>query len=233
MSKGCLQAEIWAGAIALGEASDDERGAYRLHLSACARCVTLLGGEREIERVMQTVATARDAETWAPDVRTLRVRRGSRLPMWRWAFLGTAAAAAVVLSLRLQTAETTNHTTPVVSQIAELTPSQRDERSIAALRNVGTVAAPTVRAESLALMPKVPRAGLTTAIGGTTGFQVRVDAHGRPTQCTIVKSSSYGMLDRAVCEAAMQAHYAPRTLDGKPVATVYRDAFTFHTGAEH
>jgi TonB family protein len=74
----CGDAEILAGAIALGEACDSERDAYRLHLSGCGRCVETLGGEREIERVMQRVADARDTETWEPSIRPLRARRQAR-----------------------------------------------------------------------------------------------------------------------------------------------------------
>jgi len=67
----CDQAEILAGAIALGEASDAERQSYRGHVSTCAACLRANGGEREIERTMAQVAIARDGETWDPDLTAL------------------------------------------------------------------------------------------------------------------------------------------------------------------
>ncbi len=73
MNNPCHQAEILAGAIALGEASDAERQAYRGHVATCAACLRANGGENEIERTMGQVAIARDGETWDPDL-TGRVR---------------------------------------------------------------------------------------------------------------------------------------------------------------
>jgi len=93
----CARAEILAGAVALGEASDAEREAYRNHVATCAACLRTLGGEREIERVMATVARARDEETWEPAPRPLERRS-------RVALLGSGAAvlaAALVVSFWL------------------------------------------------------------------------------------------------------------------------------------
>ena len=70
----CRDAEIAAGAIALGEATETERDAYRLHLSRCAHCVDTLGGEREIERTMDRLVNARDSETWQPAPSPVRRR---------------------------------------------------------------------------------------------------------------------------------------------------------------
>ena len=60
----CREAEVRVGAIALGEATDAEREAYRRHIATCAACLNANGGEREIDRTMARVAQARDAETW-------------------------------------------------------------------------------------------------------------------------------------------------------------------------
>ena len=94
MTQNCSRAEILAGAIALGEASEAEREDYRLHIATCSSCRGALGGEREIERVMSAVARARDGETWEP----LPRRRGerSRARIWRTGF--TVLAAALVIS---------------------------------------------------------------------------------------------------------------------------------------
>ncbi len=95
MTNGCSRVEVLAGAIALGEATEAEREEYRNHIASCASCLAALGGEREIERVMATVAQARDAETWEPLPRRLGER--SRARAWR---TGAAIlAAAVVISL--------------------------------------------------------------------------------------------------------------------------------------
>lgn len=60
--------EAIAGAIALGEATDEERREYREHIAGCPQCLNALGGEREIERVAETVNAARESEVWAPDL---------------------------------------------------------------------------------------------------------------------------------------------------------------------
>lgn len=61
--------EAIAGAIALGEATNEERLEYRRHLSVCAACVQSLGGEHEIERTMALVSDAQQSEVWEPDLR--------------------------------------------------------------------------------------------------------------------------------------------------------------------
>jgi hypothetical protein len=71
----CTRAEGLAGAIAIGEAGEAERDAYRAHLAECARCLHELGGEREIERVMTAVGQARDDECWEPDLRSTLAQR--------------------------------------------------------------------------------------------------------------------------------------------------------------
>jgi TonB family protein len=78
-----------------------------------------------------------------------------------------------------------------------------------------------------AINPKPAPIAYAQGAEGTTAFEVAVDERGTPTKCTITKGSGYASLDVAVCKAAMGAKYTPRTVNGKPVASVYRDAFTF------
>ena len=330
MIRECARAEVLAGAVALGEATDAEREEYRRHLSGCGRCVTTLGGERDIERVMGVVAQARDAETWEPDLRSALVARyRQRANHWRWGISGVTAA--IVASIGIHTflaagipatapappastvaisyngmhvtlerrapaprraaqtvaaAPADRQTVVVVHNVVTLhqapvhaapapapvvaaktetkpaapagglaaattvaagptAPTQRDETSIAALRTSAT-AAPAARAESLAVFPTatlirdvMPIGGETAIVPrpseiayeegaeGTTAVEVSVDERGTPTKCTIVKPSGYLVLDDAVCKAVMHAHYSPRTVNGRPVPGLYRDAFTF------
>jgi protein TonB len=84
--------ETLAGAIALGEATDDERTEYRLHLSTCRECLDALGGECEIERTAAIVSAARDEEVWEPDVR--EAIHASVVPRVRAMQYGTGAIAA-------------------------------------------------------------------------------------------------------------------------------------------
>jgi TonB family protein len=93
VTNGCSRAEVLAGAIALCEATEAEREEYRNHIATCAACLAALGGEREIERVMTTVAQARDGETWEPIAR--RLGEGSRARVWRTGAAVLAAALAI------------------------------------------------------------------------------------------------------------------------------------------
>jgi TonB family protein len=70
--------EALAGAIALGEATDEERNEYREHIASCAECLNALGGEREIERVAASVHDARESEVWQPDLRDVVAARTQR-----------------------------------------------------------------------------------------------------------------------------------------------------------
>jgi len=335
-----------AGAIALGEAGDAERDAYRRHLSACERCVDAFGGEREIERVMGTVAAARDAEVWQADVTPVLARRPSD---WRRVLLATGGAAAVAALVALgvrvavpgqagaglppahpavtvaqrpasQAAAPVLHGIAAAAQpagrpkatklvvvhnvvtlhhpqaapasagrssapaprnrvapseshaalssshavartqrlravpafaaetVAALAPSERDKRSLSALRTAERPPAARQQAESIAVVPQpavirdaVPIGGDGAIVPnppaiaysenaeGTTAFEVFIDDRGVPVKCTITKASGYLVLDEAVCRAAMRAHFMPRTINGRAVPGVYRDAFTFRS----
>jgi TonB family protein len=94
----CTRAEVFAGAIALGEATAAEREQYRQHIAGCARCLEALGGERQIERVMERVASARDSETWAPV--PVRFRERAHPQRWVSALLGCAMLAALLVAIR-------------------------------------------------------------------------------------------------------------------------------------
>jgi TonB family protein len=324
MNRDCVRAETLAGAIALGEATDAEREAYRRHLAQCRTCVTSLCGEREIERVVRIVQDARDGESWEPDLRAaLQARSASRRMAWSFGLSGALIAVAVSLGVhalvaagipnratadnrsavaaqgvRVALERRSNHAAaPVVQHpppvnhrlvvlhnivtlnrpavaakaapvrpaahpsppvthrssgvsedVAALVPTERDESAIATLRTTATAAPPPARAESIAMVPNViivrdvmPIGGDTAIVPhpsaiaydegaeGTTAFEVSVDERGTPVKCTITKPSGYLVLDVAVCKAAMHARYSPRTINGRPVSGVYRDAFTFRT----
>lgn len=180
----CVLAERQAGAIAIGEAGDDERESYRRHLAGCERCLHELSGEREIERIMMAVTRARDDERWEPDLRPVFARRAVRRPLWVWA---GALAAGIVLVAAWRLAEAPRPAT--VQTISAL-----ETRSIAAL---GTQTAPRRegRAESLVVGAKLLTASLS----------VSVDQRGKPLHCSIVKSSGSRALDESICRAALHA----------------------------
>jgi TonB family protein len=325
--------EAIAGAIALGEATDEERREYREHIAKCRRCLSALGGEREIERVASTVVAARESEIWQPPVkdliamRTQRRHRTFAYGMTLAAFVIAVSLAGQVLASRnvskplapLQatvavapTARTASAGTKTISppkavplqrrmivqhnvvqitrapiaaapisvpetantkpqEIAAITvhapPRQTTPKNVhsdvpiwrrgdaAAWHTVATTtttslseSAPqafTHRAESIqVLVPHVTRdaapIGGETAINpqppmiaydegaeGTSAFEVLIDERGTATRCVITKSAGYTVLDATVCKAAMQARYTPKTIDGRAVPGVYRDAFTF------
>ncbi|PZR56009.1 MAG: hypothetical protein DLM50_09320 [Candidatus Meridianibacter frigidus] len=74
------RAEVLAGAIALGEATDEQRIEYRAHIASCEGCLQSLGGERELERTHAYVGLAREAEVWEPDVRAPLLDRMNHAP---------------------------------------------------------------------------------------------------------------------------------------------------------
>jgi len=184
----CVDAERLAGAIALSEASDGEREVYRSHLAGCERCLTDLGGERDIERVMGTVAQARSVERWQPELRALASRSApARVRLW-----AAAVAAALVIAAGIQIAE------HQVRPVAAPPPiSAAEARALAAL-GTESLSRREGRAESLAV-------GSTAA----ATLNLRVDARGVPLGCTIARSSGDRANDAAMCRAAMHARYQP------------------------
>lgn len=182
----CAAAERLAGTIAVNEATDGERDAYRAHLAGCEPCVRELGGERDIERVMATIAQARGEERWQPELRAVTRRSTrARIPVW-----AAAVAAAIVVAAGIGLGE--HQLRP-----AAATPSvsAAEARALAAL---GTQTLPQRegRAESL-------------AVGATaTTLNLRIDARGVPLRCTIATSSGDRAKDDAICRAAMQRRYS-------------------------
>lgn len=327
--------EAIAGAIALGEATDEERHEYRQHLSSCPSCLNELGGEREIERVSHSVMSARDSEIWQPAVDPMRAPSVRRMRIARYASAaaGLCVLAAVGLHFGLPAgtahasvkprieaafvpyfhAAGDRHHAAFAAQLPAQTPVQRrlmvvhnvvnlarapvadpaappaaakreskppeiativvhpdvaPPKSAPAQSNVPvwrrddppwhTVARTTTtsvsemappsftqNAESIrmvhpqvvrdaspiggetAITPQPPMMAFDEQAEGTTVFEVVVDEQGAPKQCVITRTSGYQMLDDSVCKAAMQARYSPKTVDGKPVAGTYHDAFTF------
>ncbi len=188
LASNCAAAEILAGAIALGEAGDEQRHAYREHLSTCRHCLAAIGGEREIERVIGIVAQARDQERWQPDLRRARARVSSRRHGWKWG-AGLATAAVFVVAI----VATQRHAPIVVHSVAT-----QDLGPVAAL-STQTFPQREHRAESLAFTS-------AQAARSTITFEVRLDARGKPARCTVVKHSGRALLDAAVCNAVMRAH---------------------------
>jgi TonB family protein len=319
--------ESLAGAIALGEATDADRRAYRQHIASCARCLSELGGEHELARTSAVVGQARDDEVWDPQLGNVLHRRSRGVsPAVRFAAafaitVGLAAAALHYVAAPTRTApvsvvsyvpapETIKRGTvpPVaqtqqrrlmvyhnVVQMARAPVAPSESRSAAAQPLVKTpeIAAVTVypqaaprskapasipvwrdpvwrtvsrmtttslsetspqrvsSAEMLqlrsagrsltneaaplggetAINPQPPMIAYAEGAEGTTAFEVLIDERGMPTKCVITKPAGYRFLDEAVCKAAMKARYSPKTLDGRPVPGLYRDAFTFRVSS--
>lgn len=181
----CAAAERLAGAIAVNEASDAERDTYRAHLAACEHCLRQLGGERDIERVMGTVARARDEERWQPDVRALARRSAPvRAPVW------AALAAAIVVAAGIGVAQQ-------LRPAATPPPISAPEARALAVLGTQTMPQREGRAESLAV-----------GRGSATTLNLRIDARGVPVQCTITAGSGNRAKDDAICRAAMQRRYS-------------------------
>ncbi len=319
--------ESLAGALALGEATDADRRAYREHIASCTRCLTELGGEHELARTTATIVQARDGEVWDPQPGNVLRRRSRGLsPVVRFAAafaitFGLAASALHYFAVPARTApasvvsyipaaETIRHgATPAapqtqqrrlmvyhnVVQMARAPVAPSESRSLAAQPSSRTpeIAAVTVypqtaprskapasvpvwrdpvwrtvarmtttslsetspqrvsSAEMLqlrsagrsltneaaplggetAINPQPPMIAYAEGAEGTTAFEVLIDERGMPTKCVITKPAGYRFLDEAVCKAAMKARYSPKTLDGRPVPGLYRDAFTFRVSS--
>jgi hypothetical protein len=191
----CGQAEVLAGAIALGEAGDAERNAYREHLSVCRRCLVSIGGEREIERVMSVIGQAREQEHWQPQARSLFSRAKSRGPFVRW----SAAVVAALLVVFVARQGYQSH--PVV--VNSVTPpaktsvtAEQEARVVAAL---GTQSVPKREhhAESLAFSARENAAQTITV-------KVSFDAAGKPTHCKGVHHASSQKLVATLCDMVMR-----------------------------
>jgi hypothetical protein len=182
----CEAAEHLAGAIAIGEAGDAERDAYRAHVAACPRCLRDLGGEREIERVMGTVAQARDEESWQPDMRPALSGRRKVSQPWTWIGLAATLVVAILALRATQVARPVALPHPVISA--------QEARAVA---DLGTQSAPVraARAESLAV-------GAATV---STAFELTLGQNGAPLRCRITKSSGDRNFDRSICRAALRA----------------------------
>ncbi|MDE2560775.1 MAG: energy transducer TonB [Sphingomonadales bacterium] len=60
---------------------------------------------------------------------------------------------------------------------------------------------------------------------GTTGFRLEYDANGKPTNCSITRSSGSQDLDDATCANLMRrARFKPGTVNGEPVAGSYSNS---------
>jgi TonB family protein len=148
----CERAEIIAGAIALGEATERECDLYRRHLASCSACCSELVGERELERTAAAVARARDAERWEPEVsfhriRQARSRRAVRVALSGGALAASAAiAAGIAVMLRAQDAPPQSAGLPAVAKVSTThgaqTPPQTPRRHIVIVHNVVTLTAP-------------------------------------------------------------------------------------------
>lgn len=120
MTNHCSRTEILAGAIALGEATQAQREEYRKHIATCASCLDAFGGERDIERVMSTVAQARDSETWEPAPQRLGQRTRAR--QWRTGAAVLAAAIAVSFGLHVLLAAVV-HAPAIEPKVASVEPA--------------------------------------------------------------------------------------------------------------
>ncbi|GAC1651631.1 MAG: hypothetical protein NVS9B12_00140 [Vulcanimicrobiaceae bacterium] len=324
------RAEVLAGAITLGEATDEERLEYRRHVSECGTCLRALGGEHELHRMHDTVRQAASDEVWAPDVRGPLMDRLNtaprRIARYGLGFLGVALVVSLIghfvvgstlahpwsdppvlditpFKVTLERKSTRDAKTPspaprllvehnvfhltgagpdssklsaaksskpvTTRQVVTMAPASAAQSARAQLAAGARAAAANVpawrsaipprrqpyvasasiaglaHAESLtiapvystreaepeggdtAIQPRPPAIAAQEGAEGTTAFEVTIDENGNPTKCAIAMPSGYPVLDEATCRAAMKIHYRPKTLNGKPVVGVYRDAFTF------
>lgn len=183
----CARAEIVAGAIALGEAREDERHAYRAHLAHCARCVNALGGEREIERTVRLVASARESERWEPDIRRQLARAVNGPTHRRWLSVAATAIVAVLAIVAIQQHAVIPHKSALPAPVAI---SQQ-----AAIAALGTQDAPAFQHQAESLQFRN---------GATLTLRVVLDGHGKPVRCAVLHGSQRS-LDRAFCAAVMRS----------------------------
>ena len=152
MNKDCARAEILAGAIALGEASENERDEYRRHIAACVSCLGVLGGEREIERVMETVHRASDSEVWEP-VPLRAGERRARTVRRAWTFGVSTAVIALIASLGIHTLLAAN-VPPVTVAANEAAPAQPQSFHVT-LEHRAQPAAPVTKPKLAPPQPKI------------------------------------------------------------------------------
>ena len=79
----CAEVEALAGAIALGEAGEAERDAYRAHIAGCrALPAPILAASARSSESWRSRRRRGEAERWEPDLRAARGRR--REYAWKW-----------------------------------------------------------------------------------------------------------------------------------------------------
>ncbi|MFN2527941.1 MAG: TonB family protein [Candidatus Baltobacteraceae bacterium] len=321
------RAEVLAGAITLGEATDEELLEYRRHLAGCAKCLQSLGGEHELERLNSVVQEAHASEIWEPDVRGPLLDRVNltprRVARYGLGILGMCLCISLIGHFVVGSTFARPFADPLVisyegnkvvlerrSVRDEKTPVPAPPRTTVVEHNIVHMAAPagitkakpmlthhevamaapavahdaapqaqapstynaspanvppwesalrkrapaytgptttagSARAESLtiavsystreavpeagetAINPQPPAIAVQEGAEGTTAFEVLIDEQGNATKCIITKPAGYVVLDETVCNAAMSVKYKPKTLNGKAVPGVFRDAFTF------
>ena len=121
-------------------------------------------------------------------------------------------------------------TTTSVSETAPQRVSSAESLQLGTLRSLTNDPRPL--GGETAINPQPPMIAYAEGAEGTTAFEVLIDEHGQPTKCVITKPAGYRFLDEAVCKAAMKARYSPKTVDGRAVAGVYHDAFTFRVATD-
>jgi hypothetical protein len=191
MTNDCKQAEVWAGAAALQEATQAELDAYRRHLASCGRCARELGGELELARIALHVARARDDERWSPDLRGAAGARARRVA-WRWA---AALVAVAFIAASAAWLVPKSHSAARQSDLALMR-----AQAIAAIRTIPTGPMYAQRAESLALLKS----------GAAAAFVISVDRRGKALTCTITRSSGSAGLDHRLCRNALRGTYLAR-----------------------
>ncbi|HEY6485663.1 MAG TPA: hypothetical protein VIX83_04710 [Candidatus Cybelea sp.] len=192
---GCGEAEILAGAIALGEAGDAERNAYREHLSVCRRCLVSIGGEREIERVMNVIADARAQEHWQPQTRGLFAGAKSRRPFLRWG--AAAAAALLVVFVARQGYQSHPAVVHSVTPAAQTGVSAEQEARVVAALGTQSVPKREHHAESLAFSARENAAQTITV-------KVSFNAAGKPTHCKGLHRANSQKLVATLCNMVMR-----------------------------
>src|SRR5262249_51436981 len=123
------------------------------------------------------------------------------------------AVAAVPHAAALAKPAPSKNSTHVRQTVVAMAPTERDERSISALKTSATAIPPAARAESMAMVPNItvvrdamPLGGENAIVPhpaliaynegaeGTTAFEVVIDDKGAPVKCTITKPSGFLVL---------------------------------------